>query len=824
MDTPLELDLRQVNQALLDRGHEGCTPHALKLLLYGLSRDGKGLAGAKGSLAFRARGNHRFGLLLHRDWSALTKTVELRQLAALRALQSIIAVIPPETKASANLLVEFKLEQMVAALRSDLLLADKLRDPLAVAERALTFMHEQGVIDLQQGLAVFRQAMTIELQPEAKGRRYSQADFTPLKTHYSERTFQIHVMNEYARLALTKISGAWQYVASYFNDDKEQFIRRFFSGREKLLQRATSNQSYQRIVDDLHNPAQEKIVTAGPDKNLLILAGPGSGKTRVVAHRVAYLLRVARIKPRAILVLCFNRSAVTTLRQRLRDLVGADMAGVSLYTFHGLALRLTGQSLVNNGQPGRRPEIDFSRLIRDAIGLLQGDKELIGLQGIPPDMAFLGRYSHILVDEYQDVDADQYRFISLIAGKGREEAERTMAILAVGDDDQNIYRFRGTSVAFIRQFQQEYQAEIHSLVENYRSSAHIIAAVNQLIAHNSDRMKTDTPIRINRDRQQLPPGGRWQTGDALAQGRVQILEVTDAAMQAQVVLGELQRLRQGGVVELERCAVLAREWRDLDMVRCFAEQMGVEVQVCWGRQGKLPGLSHIEENATLLDHLRSLGNATCTAGDLLEVLAQIVPAQTVWRDNLRRLLDDWSEETGNTPQPVAAVLDYLYESLAEQGRSQHLGQGLLLATAHGAKGLEFDHVFILGDNWQVPPPQLEEERRLYYVAMTRARETLHLLHMESAPNPHIASLHGESVLRRRPDLAPATIASPQTYHLLGMEDLYLDFAGRKTEHHPTRQALRALHAGSRVGIKRHGEQVELVNEQGVVLARLSKKV
>ncbi len=824
VDTVLELDLRQVNQALLDRGHEGCTPHALKLLLYGLSRDGKGLAGAKGSLSFRARGNHRFGLLLHRDWSSLTKTVELRQLAALRVLQSIIAVIPPETKASANLLVEFKLEQMVAALRSDLLLADKLRDPLAVAERALTFMHEQGVIDLQQGLAVFRQAMTIELQPEAKGRRYSQVDFTPLKTHYSERTFQIHVMNEYARLALTKISGAWQYVASYFNDDKEQFIRRFFAGREKLLQRATSNQSYQRIVDDLHNPAQEKIVTAGPNKNLLILAGPGSGKTRVVAHRVAYLLRVARIKPRAILVLCFNRSAISTLRQRLRDLVGEDMAGVSLHTFHGLALRLTGQSLVSNGQQGKRPEIDFSRLIRDAIGLLQGDKECIGLQGIPPDFACLSRYSHILVDEYQDIDADQYRFISLIAGKGHEEAERTMAILAVGDDDQNIYRFRGASVEFIRKFQQEYQAEIHSLVENYRSSAHIIAAANQLIAKGSDRMKTDTPIRINQDRQHLPPGGRWQTSDTLTQGKVQIVEAADPMMQAQVVVGEVQRLMQGGLVELERCAVLAREWNDLDMVRYFGEQMGLPVRICWGRQGKLPPLRHIEENAALLDHLRTLATDTCPGSDLLEFLAHTFPAQTPWRDNLHRLLLDWTQETNNVPQPVPAIQDYLYEALAEQGRAQHLGHGLLLATAHGVKGLEFDHVFILGDNWrEAPPAQREEERRLYYVAMSRARETLHLLQLDSAPNPHIACLHGEFVVRRRPALPPVNIGRPHSYHLLGMEDLYLDFAGRKPERHPTRQALHRLRAGSLVSMQKCGEHVELINDQEVKVARLSKK-
>lgn len=230
-----------------------------------------------------------------------------------------------------------------------------------------------------------------------------------------------------------------------------------------------------------------------------------------------------------------------------------------------------------------------------------------------------------------------------------------------------------------------------------------------------------------------------------------------------------------------------------------------------------------EENAALLDHLRSLGNASCTAGDLLEMLVQIVPAQTVWRDNLCRLLEDWSEETNNTPQPVAAILDFLYESLAEQGRSQHLGKGLLLATAHAAKGLEFDHVFILGDNWQVPPSQLEEERRLYYVAMTRARETLHLLHLTSTPNPHIACLHGEFALRRRPDLAPATIARPQTYHLLGMEDLFLDFAGIKRERHPRRLALQRLRAGNLLTMQKRGKQVELVNDQGVPVARLSKK-
>jgi len=824
VDIPLELDLRQVNQVLIDAGYDGCTPHTLKLLLYGLSRDGKGLAGARGSVSFTARGNHRFSIFLHRDWSSLRNTVEVRQLAAQRALETIVATVPADVHAGANLLVEFTLEQIVAALRGDLLLADKLKDPLAAAERALTYMHEQGVLDLQQGLAVFRQAMTIQLHPESKSRRYSLADFLPLKTHYAERTFQIHVMNEYARLALTKIGGAWQYVASYFNDDKEQFVRRFFPEKDKFLERATSKQSYQRIVDELKNPEQEKIVTAGQEKNMLILAGPGAGKTRVVAHRVAHLLRVNRINPRSILVLCFNRSAILSLRRRLHDLVGDDMAGVTLLTFHGLALRLTGKSLVTQGKQGKREEVDFSEVILDAIRMLKGETEVIGLQEIPPDFTLIGRFSHILVDEYQDVDAAQYEMVSLVAGKSREEGDGKMAILAVGDDDQNIYRFRGASVEFIRKFQQDYNAEVSYLIENYRSTANIIAAANCLIAPNADRMKTGSPIRINKARQSLPPGGNWQTNDPVTQGKVEVLEVSNAAVQATVLLEELQRLTRVGPVDKSHCAVLAREWKDLDRVRSACEDKGISVSLCWGRHGGFPRLTRIRENAQMLELLRGLRTETRSGDEILTILGRICPVATIWSENLKNILIDWQEETNNTPQPVPAIEEYLYEVLAEQGRSKNMGNGLFLATAHSVKGLEFDHVFILGDSWQENSRStIEDERRLYYVSISRARETLHLFSLGTSVNPHIAILDGEFLMRRKCSALTEGNRPARTYHLLGMDDFYIDFAGTKPERHPARLALPALKAGDVVNIEERNNHVELTNQEGVSFARLSRK-
>ena len=125
----------------------------------------------------------------------------------------------------------------------------------------------------------------------------------------------------------------------------------------------------------------------------------------------------------------------------------------------------------------------------------------------------LAGFQHILVDEYQDIDEPQYEMISAIAGRTLDDADQKLSILAVGDDDQNIYAFRGANVEFIRRFQQDYDAEVHYLVENYRSTRHIIEAANQLIAANADRMKTDHPIRIDRHREMLAPGGEFGRRD-----------------------------------------------------------------------------------------------------------------------------------------------------------------------------------------------------------------------------------------------------------------------------------------------------------------------
>jgi ATP-dependent DNA helicase RecQ len=590
----LTASLRLLNQRLCD---EGCNSSGelVSSLLKSLSEDGRGFAGTQGSvnLRFSSRDTYLLRVRPGWNWTAINELAEKRRRLASLVLDTLLAKIPPDAPARADFLVEFHFEELHQAIDRDLLLRAELRDIDAALERAVMFLHEQRVIILQHGLAVFRSAMTIRFEKEAHGEKYKVADYQPLDHHYKERILQVHVMSEYARLGLDRIQAALELVLAYFTLSKDEFLRRYFKIKPDLLQHATTARSFQRIVTDLASPAQIKVVTAPPGRNMLILAGPGSGKTRTVVHRCAYLLRVERVRPQSVLVCWFNRHAAIELRRRLKDLVGDDARGVTILTYHALAMRLLGLSFSSRAD-SRGRDIDFDALIHDAVKLLRGEQVPAGLEADEVRDRLLAGFQHILVDEYQDIDKPQYEMISAIAGRTLDDADQKLSILAVGDDDQNIYTFRGANVQFIRRFQQDYEAEVHYLVENYRSTRYIIEAANGLIAANVDRMKTRHPIRIDRHRELLGPGGEFGRRDGLSQGKVQLIQVADGACQAQAVLAELHRLREIGVTDWSSMAVLSREHSDLAQVRTLAEKESIPVRWFAGRSS-MPPLHQIRE-------------------------------------------------------------------------------------------------------------------------------------------------------------------------------------------------------------------------------------
>ena len=832
------LHLRVAAQTLRDAGVADPLPERLRRILRSIARDGRGEEGGTGSIGMQQRDVETVQVTLRREWSGLEELASRRREGAKRLLDHLLTCLPPGSRGT-DLLAETTLGKLLEAITSDLFL--KSRNPERLLDRALLWLHEQEVIRLHKGLAVFRPAMTIRLAEERRG--FANADFAPLDLHYKGQVLQIHVMAEFAERGLDDMADALHLAIEYFSLKQEDFLRRWLPDRDKEIARETTPESWRAIVENLKNPIQQGIVADDREQtNVLVLAGPGSGKTRVLVHRIAYLVRVRRENPRGILALAYNRHAAVEIRRRLMDLIGNDARGVTVLTCHALAMRIVGVSF----QERERKLLDddaFREVLCQAVALLRGE-------GLEPEEAddqrerLLAGFRWILVDEYQDIGADQYGLISALAGRTLNDEDRKLTLFAVGDDDQNIYAFNGASVEFIRRFEADYGPKPTYLIDNYRSTGHIIAAANALIEPARQRMKAEHPIRIDRARTKNPPGGDWSELDSVAQGRVQILPAPrDPISQAQVAMTELQRLAAlSSDWDWSKCAVIAREWKYLDPVRAFCELHRIPVQM--GNE-EIPSFWHLRETRTLVEWLRGRETQIVGSADLRGWLDAQAPGP--WNDLLRQALDEHSLETSDAEMPV----DHFIEWLAEWGRDIRRRQrGLLLLTAHRAKGLEFDHVAVLDGGWDKVDKGEDPDapRRLYYVAMTRARQTLALVRFqgsrpavgttrddfvkEPAPPAYSGRLHplpyafpnnGSVLHRTSGDLQPETLELSRQYRRPSLREVYLSFVGRRHANHPVHRAIAALSPGDQLEtrIAKTGSW-ELLDRSGMVVGRLAQ--
>ena len=808
------LHLRLANQRLRNDGYSHALPEHLWQIVRSIAADGQGEEGGRGSLGLRRQGTETVRVTLQRGWTALEKTAELRRAGARRLLGHLLACLPRGSQGK-DLQAATTQGRLLAAINSDLVLKSEVRDPVKLMGRALMWLHEQEVIRLHKGLAVFRSAMTIRLGPER--RRFAQGDFAPLKFHYDEQVLQIHVMAEFAQQGLGSMADALRLAMDYFSLPKKDFLQRWLPdrGRETLLQ--TTPESWRAIVESLRNPDQRRIVTDDREQtNVLVLAGPGSGKTRVLVHRIAYLIRVRRENPRGILALAFNRHAAVEIRRRLAGLIGDDARGVMVLTCHALAMRLVGASFA--GRANRLRDVDFDDVLRQAVALLQGE-------GLPPDEAdesrerLLAGFRWILVDEYQDINPARYELISALAGRTLPDEDDKLSLFAVGDDDQNIYAFDDASSEFIHRFEEDYRAKPAFLTDNYRSSGHIVAAANAVIEPARQRMKAGHPIGVDRNRVNDPPGGGWVGLDPVARGRVQLLPAGDSAItQAQTAVAELKRLSSlGRDWSWSACAVVAREWSYLDPVRSLCEADGIPVQMA---NEDFSGFWHLRDTRALVRWLQGR-DSRLVKGEELDRWVAGQPSNR-WTELLQEAVSDYAIETGGSEVPV----DHFVEWLAEWGREARRRQsGLLLLTAHRAKGLEFDHVVVLDGRWDRVGQKEDRDapRRLYYVAMTRARQTLTLANL---PGPH--PIHGDlmekpSVLRRRP---PVGMPSPapelaRHYRRLSLRNVFLSFAGYRSPEHPVHHAIAALSPGDSLQVIVELGRWQLLDRQGVVVGLLA---
>lgn len=808
------LYLRHATQRLKDAGHQSALPEKVWRLLRGLATDGRHEGGGVGSLRLHRLDMEAIQVTLQREWSDLHKTARLRQQAATLLLYHLLSCLPQGSRGT-DLLAETTLGKLLASLTGNIVIRSEAKDPPRLLDRALLWLHEQEVIRLNKGMAVFRPAMTIRLEPGRRG--FANADFTPLKLHYDEKVFQIHVMVEYAQQGLKAMLEALRLAMDYFSLQREEFLKRWLPDREQELSRQTTPESWHAIVEQLHNPVQQRIVADNREQtNVLVLAGPGSGKTRVLVHRIAYLVRVRRENPRGIIALAYNRHAAVEIRRRLADLIGNDAKGVTVLTCHALAMRLIGASFA-----GRSNNIDngiFKEILEQATALLKGE-------GLPQEEAgeqrdrLLAGFRWILVDEYQDIGPEQYELISALAGRTLHDVDRRLSLFAVGDDDQNIYAFDGASVEFIRRYTDDYDAKPVYLTENYRSTSHIITTANLLIQSASRRMKSEHPITINRARRDSPPGGRWEELDPVCQGRVQVLPAgRDAVNQAVAVMTELQRL---SALDQEwdwaKTAVIASEWKYLDPVRCFAELNDIPVQMA---NEDTYSLWRLRETQAMLEWLRNRATKLVTTKELRDWLAE--KGSGPWWQLLREAVDEHELETLGSELPA----DHFREWLAEWGREiRRRQQGLLLLTAHRAKGLEFAHVAVLDGGWGRVGSNEDQDapRRLFYVAMTRAEKFLVLARFDSGHKLLDSLPASFSLMSRPPTVLPPT--GPELrrqYRRLTLQEVDIGFAGSHSAQNQVHAAIADLSPGDLLQVKQGKDCWQLFDQHGRLVGHLAR--
>jgi DNA helicase II / ATP-dependent DNA helicase PcrA len=604
----------------------------------------------------------------------------------------------------------------------------------------------------------------------------------------------------------------------------------------------------------------------------LILAGAGSGKTRVLTTRIAWLLHTGQVSPGGVLAVTFTNKAAKEMLTRLSAMLPVPVRGMWIGTFHGLcnrflrahwklaglaqgfqildssdqlsavkrvikALNLDEERFVpkqvtwfiaGSKEDGLRPRDVQVRdeQTRKLVEVYQAYEEQCQREGVVDFAELLlrtyelmrdndalrehyqRRFSHVLVDEFQDTNRLQYAWLKMFAPPARGG----QGVFAVGDDDQSIYAFRGARVGNMADFEREYRVErVVKLEQNYRSSGHILDAANDLISHNLQRL------------------GKNLRTDIGAGEPVRVFESTSDYAEAQWLLEEAQTLHRGGVPRSEM-AVLYRSNAQSRVLESALFNAGVPYRVYGGLRfferaevkhalaylrlleninddtsflrvvnfparsigartveqlqdaarasgrslaqsvGAVPGKAgtNLQGFVSMIDQMRAATQGltlreiiehmlhasglvdfyrTDKEGqDRIENLEELVNAAESFvtqegfgKDAVALPVDETAAaatpdaDTGEILSPLAAFLTHA--SLEAGDNQAQAGQDAIqLMTVHSAKGLEFDAVFITGIEEGLFPHEqslsdadgVEEERRLMYVAITRAKKRLYL--------------------------------------------------------------------------------------------------
>ena len=555
-------------------------------------------------------------------------------------------------------------------------------------EEALLYLSKIGAMKLEGGFLVLYNAMAIKRIKEPR-LHYKQEDYRMLNEFYKQKIQQIHIVGEYANLMVRDYDAALQYVQDYFQMDYHRFILKYFKGnRETEIERNVTPSKYKKLFGIL-SKRQKEIIDDHESRCIVV------GKTRGLVHKLASLLLLEDVKHEQLLMLTFSRAAATEFKQRLMQLIGNAAHFVEIKTFHSYCFDLLGR--VGN--------------LDEAGDVVKQAAEMINNGEVEPNRI---SKTVLVIDEAQDMSKDDYALVSALM-KANEE----MRVIAVGDDDQNIYEFRGSNSRYLYELTQTEHSRFIEMTENYRSLRHIVDAANDFARNIRQRIKSTPIISMSQE-----------------DGEVRIVKHPYEIQEKKVymyqpILEDVTRLLRSNASKEadassrkknETISILTQTNEEAVIMLALLHSHGIKAKLVQSMDGlRFWNLAEVRYFLKKIDQGIKETKSPIIPDDIWETTKQQTfqkYATSQALPYLRRSLQVF--EQTNRAKYYSDLREFVFESSVEDFCDISKSD-IVVSTIHKAKGHEFDHVLMLITH---PEHPTDDILRRYYVGMTRAKRTL----------------------------------------------------------------------------------------------------
>ena len=685
-DESLQITYKQLNDNAVHDGINTSTEKQIRTLLYFLV--------VKGYTHKKEDGSHNLVITRDKDIETIIKRFERRIEVCRFIIERLYSLVKENDSEEKSL--QFSVVELLNDLKSNhqSLFSDFSSLQLEDVEEALLYLSKIGAMKLEGGFLVLYNAMAIKRTKELR-LRYKQEDYRMLNEFYKQKIQQIHIVGEYANLMVRDYNVALQYVQDYFQMDYHRFISKYFKGnREAEIERNVTPSKYRKLFGML-SKRQKEIIDDHESRCIVVAAGPGSGKTRVLVHKLASLLLLEDVKHEQLLMLTFSRAAATEFKQRLMQLIGNAAHFVEIKTFHSYCFDLLGR--VGN--------------LDEAGDVVKQAAEMIKNGEVEPNRI---SKTVLVIDEAQDMSKDDYVLVTALM-KANEE----MRVIAVGDDDQNIYEFRGSNSLYLYELAQTEHSRFFEMTENYRSFRHIVEAANDFARNIRQRIKSAPIISMSQE-----------------DGEVRIVKHPYEIQEKRVymyqpILEDVIRLQTSNNQKAtdgssdkknETISILTQTNEEAVIMLALLHSHGIKAKLVQSMDGlRFWNLAEVRYFLKKIDQSLKETKSPIISDDIWETAKHQTYqkyASSLALQYLHRSLQIF--EQTNRAKYYSDLKEFVFESSVEDF-CDITESDIVVSTIHKAKGHEFDHVLMLITH---PEHPTDEILRRYYVGMTRAKQTL----------------------------------------------------------------------------------------------------